>query len=258
MPRVPDIALLPVQGDLDVTSAPRLRAAIDALVEGGCRRVILNMARTTRVDSAGMGLIFLETRRLRGLGGVLSLDNVPPDVYRALCVACVVDLIPVSQAGSRRPAPVLDPSVRPLWRRSLRVDPARLSEARSWVERMLSGVALTSDEVFDMTLASGEALGNAIDHACCAEGVSVTVTSYPDRVVAEVSDCGTGFELAADEEPTPERGGEERGRGIRLMRLLADSVSIRRKQVGEGTVVSLVKMLRPDARAPRRPPGPVA
>ena len=36
----------------------------------------------------------------------------------------------------------------------------------------------------------------------------------------------------------------ERGRGIKLMRLLADSVSIHLKRSGQGTVVRLVKLLR--------------
>ncbi len=246
MSLIPDITLLPVEGDLDVTSAPRLKIALDDLIDGGCRRVILNMAKVAHIDSAGMGVIFYETRRLRRVGGVLSIDNVSPEVYRALSVACVVDLIPVSRAGTKRHVPVLDPSIHPLWSRSLRIDLTRLSEARSWVERMLRRLPLSADEVFDVTLASGEALGNAVDHACSDEGICITVTSFPDRVVVEVSDCGEGFEIAQDEEPTPEHGGEERGRGIRLMRLLVDSVSIARKRVGQGTVVSLIKMLHPD------------
>ena len=71
----------------------------------------------------------------------------------------------------------------------------------------------------------------------------VTVAAYPDRVVIEVSDCGCGFEVADDEE-LPETGAfAERGRGIRLMRLLVDSVSISLKRTGEGTVVRLVKLV---------------
>ena len=52
-----------------------------------------------------------------------------------------------------------------------------------------------------------------------------------------------GFELSEDEEPEDVGPNAERGRGIRLMRLLADSVSISRKHTGEGTVVRLVKLL---------------
>ena len=70
------------------------------------------------------------------------------------------------------------------------------------------------------------------------------MTGYPDRAIVDVSDCGAGFELASDEEPVSSVDAVERGRGIKLMRLLADSVSIHLKRSGQGTVVRLVKLLR--------------
>ena len=146
MARVPNIVCLPVHGDLNVVTAPRLRTSVELLVDGGCRRVILNMSEVEYVDSAGMGALFLMTRRMRQLGGVLSLDNVSEPVYRALCIACVVDVIPVREAQQRPPVPVLDPSVRPVWQRSLRVDPKRLSDARRWVEGLLGRTNLSADE----------------------------------------------------------------------------------------------------------------
>ncbi|MBF4803513.1 MAG: anti-anti-sigma factor, partial [Lancefieldella parvula] len=36
----------------------------------------------------------------------------------------------------------------------------------------------------------------------------------------------------------------ERGRGVKLMRLLMDAVSIQEKPSGNGTIVRLVKMMR--------------
>ena len=106
---------------------------------------------------------------------------------------------------------------------------------------LLSSLPFSPDGVFDMTLASGEALGNAVDHTC-GGGVLVTVAAYPDRAIVDVADCGAGFSLGADEEAPEVAADAERGRGIRLMRLLADSVSIEQKSTGEGTVVRLVKL----------------
>ncbi|MCI7219345.1 STAS domain-containing protein, partial [Parafannyhessea umbonata] len=70
---MPNIALVPVEGDLDVTTAPRVRATVDSLIASGCRRVILNMAGVQYVDSAGMALLFREIRSMRQAGGLLSL-----------------------------------------------------------------------------------------------------------------------------------------------------------------------------------------
>lgn len=246
-----NIALLPISGDLDVTLVENVRAQIEHLIAEGSRRVILNMGDVHYVDSCGMSLLISEARHMRRLGGLISLDNVSDEVYRMLSIARLVDFIPASLSNSKPAVPVLDRSVQPLWQRSLLVDERRLSEARSWVEARLRRARLSDDAVFDMTLACGEALGNALDHAATS-GVYVAVSSYPDRVVVEVSDCGCGFELAADEEPVSETGSAERGRGIKLMRLLADSVSIRRKPAAEGcgTIVRMVKMAAP---SPERP-----
>lgn len=254
MTNADDILVIPVEGDLDVSCVARLRPYIDERIAGGCRRVILNMAQASYVDSLGMSLIFSEARRLRELGGLLSLVNVNASVYRSLVICRLVDFVPVTGAGPKPPIPALDPTVRPLWHGTMRVDPSRLSMARGRVEQLLTQTGLTPDEVFDMTLAGGEALGNAIDHTS-AEGVLLTVSVYADRVVVEVADCGDGFdptrsgdgaEDAAD--LSDETSGDlERGRGIKLMRMLADSVEIGRKANGAGTVVRLVKLITPMA-----------
>lgn len=243
-----DILLLPIEGDLDVSSVPRVRSYLQQCIADGCRRVILNLADTQYVDSLGMGLILTSARRLSEVGGLLSLVNVNDAVYRSLEICRLVDFIPVAGAAPKPPIPELDPSVRPLWHGTMSVDRAHLAAARKRLEQLLDRTDLTSDEVFDLTLAGGEALGNAVDHTG-ADGVLLTVWVYPDRAVVEVTDCGNGFELAAGEEP-PETGDEEtieRGRGIKLMRMLADSVEIGRKPSGHGTVVRLVKLFTPMA-----------
>lgn len=236
-----NIALVPVTGDIDVRSQGQLRSTIDGLIAGGCRRIILNLAGVSFVDSAGLALIFFEVRRMRTAGGLLSLTEVSPRVMRALRLSRLVDYIPVSQAGAHAEVPELAASARPLWRTALPVCPDDLCSARMRVQQLLGELALAPDEVFDMTLAVGEAMGNAIDHTS-GVGVLATVSAYPDRAVVEVTDCGEGYEIGSDEEPVSCTGCAERGRGIKLMRLLADSVTIRRRPGGRGTMVRLVKL----------------
>lgn len=236
-----NIALFSVVGDLDVTTVPGVRARIDRLLESGCRRILVNMEGVSHVDSAGMGLILTELRRMRREGGLISLVNVSPQVYRALRRMRMLDYMPVSRSGDRRRVAELDPSVLPSWRTTFRVDEGALADARERLGGLLSSLPFSPDGVFDMTLASGEALGNAVDHTC-GGGVLVTVAAYPDRAIVDVADCGAGFSLGADEEVPEVAADAERGRGIRLMRLLADSVSIEQKSTGEGTVVRLVKL----------------
>ncbi len=232
------IAVLPVETDLDVRTADRVRDEIDQLIGAGCRRIILNMANTAFIDSLGMGMLFAELRKMRALGGLISLTGVSPDLYRILKILRLADVMPVSQQGLRDDIPALPLDQPPLWHTSFPVSAEGLAPARNRIAELVSSVGLTADEVFDMKLAAGEALGNAIDHTC-AQGVLAGVAAYADRVIVEVSDCGEGFspDAVAPVDPT-----SERGRGIALMRLLSDAVSIAPKPNGTGMVVRIVKL----------------
>ena len=242
METMPNIALVPVEGDLDVTTAPRVRDTVDKLIASGCRRVILNMAGVQYVDSAGMALLFREIRSMRQAGGLLSLINVSDRVLRTLRIARVVDFAPISGTNARPDVPELDPTVMPTWRTALRVNAADLQETRGKVEALLRRMPFSDDQVVDITLAIGEAMGNAIDHTDGRDAL-VTVSAYPDRAVIDVTDRGCGISVRRGQLPAQEHPNEERGRGIRLMRLLADSVTIRKRSGGCGTLVLLVKLV---------------
>lgn len=234
-----DIALVPVSGDLNVQSAPALKRTLEGLLDDGCLRIVLNMAAVPFVDSAGMAVIFGVLRRLRARGGLMSLINVSSSVMRSLKIARIVDLVPVSTCGGAREVEELDPSVQPTWRTSIPVNKDDLQTTRVRVGELASRMQFSHDDVFDLTLAVGEAIGNAVDHTC-GNGVLTTVSAYPDRMVIEVTDCGEGF--SEDGRPREGACGCERGRGIKLMRLLVDSVSIKCRKGSTGTVVRLVKL----------------
>lgn len=238
MPEHTHIAVLPLESDLDVRSVPAVRAQIEGLIDGGCRRIILNMTDTCYIDSCGMGMLFAEIRHMRRVGGLLSLIGVSPEVYRSLRILRLVDAMPVSCAGAHDAVPALDAGQAPLWHTSFAVAADALAAARSRIAELIAPLGFNADEQFDLKLAAGEALGNAIDHTC-AQGVLAGVSAYPDRVIIEVSDCGEGF---SPEDVKAPDAASERGRGIALMRLLADAVSIAPKANGRGTVVRIVKL----------------
>ena len=109
---------------------------------------------------------------------------------------------------------------------------------RHRVAELLESLPLRRDERYDVALALGEALGNAYDHAG-GVGCILTVQAYGDRVVLEVLDRGAGYSIDGASEPVTS---EERGRGIKLMRMLVDNVEVARRTDGAGTRVRMVKL----------------
>lgn len=235
-----DIALISPAGDIDISTVPALRTQLDGLIAAGTLRILVNCQSVGFVDSTGMAFLLSRSRELMRKGGLLSMVNVGPEVMRFMQIARLVDVLHVS--GAKRAAlPVLAPDATPIVNKSFSLAEGieNLALYRHKVSDVLEGLPMGRDARFDMALAVGEALGNVYDHAGAA-GALLTLRAYADRVVAEVSDCGGGYACAQDELP---QASAERGRGIRLMRMLCDSAQVERRKDGPGTRVTLVKLL---------------
>lgn len=66
-------AVVVVAGDLDAATAPRLQAELAQLAAEGIDRVVLDLRRTTFVDSFGLGVIVSAKKRLSQEGNALCL-----------------------------------------------------------------------------------------------------------------------------------------------------------------------------------------
>ncbi|AEB07343.1 Sulfate transporter/antisigma-factor antagonist STAS [Coriobacterium glomerans PW2] len=235
-----DIAVIAPAGDIDIATVSLLRSEIDNYVKSGIRRILLNCEHVGFIDSTGLAFLLACARSLMHAGGLLTLENASPEIIRFLQRAQPLDVLHVT-AAHRLPIPVASQDQSPLWSKAIVVQKGieNLSYYRHRAIDILSDLPMGYDARLDTVSALGEALSNAYDHADC-DGVTMTIRAYVDRVVVEVLDCGEGYEIGADEEPDVT---EERGRGIRLMRMLVDSVEVHRRTDARGTLVRLIKLL---------------
>jgi anti-anti-sigma factor len=60
----PALCLLRVAGEIDISNAEELTAAIEGAVPNDAPKVVVDLSRTTYLDSAGVQLIFLLVQRL--------------------------------------------------------------------------------------------------------------------------------------------------------------------------------------------------
>ncbi|WP_157254226.1 ATP-binding protein [Nonomuraea typhae] len=92
----------------------------------------------------------------------------------------------------------------------------------------------------DIELMLTEACANVVRHAEPSDEYTVTAGVHDDLCVIRVVDTGDGFDPSRVRTPAP---GEESGRGMLIMRALADDVRfISRRE--HGVVVALEKRLR--------------
>lgn len=236
-----NITVITPEGDIDIASVPRLRSSIDDCTDSGIRRIIVNCQFVTFIDSTGLAFLLSRARALAARDGLLSLMNASDNVLRILRIAQLVE--PLHATAADKPdVPQLEHDAVPLWDKMIRVAPGveHLPEYRHRIAELLGQVDLSDEDRFDVALAGGEALSNAYDHARAAT-IVLAVHAYRDRVIIEVTDDGCGYELGLHEDtkaPTAERG-----RGIRLMRMLVDRVDVQRRHGAPGTQVRLTKLL---------------
>lgn len=77
-------AVARVSGDLDLTTAPRLRERLVQVVVGGQPRVVLDLQAVSFVDSTGLGVIVGVLKRTRSQGGDLRLVSTRSGLRKIL------------------------------------------------------------------------------------------------------------------------------------------------------------------------------
>jgi serine phosphatase RsbU (regulator of sigma subunit)/anti-sigma regulatory factor (Ser/Thr protein kinase) len=116
---------------------------------------------------------------------------------------------------------------------TLAARPFVLGGLRNTLGRWLRAAGADDDELFDITLSASEAATNAIEHAYGANEGSFTVSARHEDGLVTLSVHDEGRWRTS----RPAGG----GRGLEIMRALADNVAV--NSGGEGTVVTVTKEL---------------
>jgi anti-sigma regulatory factor (Ser/Thr protein kinase) len=100
------------------------------------------------------------------------------------------------------------------------------------------------DDLAHFLIALGEALANAIEHACADAPVEIELRIGHDRILATVQDSGIGFpaDVAIAQAHFPESD-SERGRGLPIMRSCCEIFALK-TEPGKGTAVVLGRYLK--------------
>lgn len=246
-----NIACIPIMQDIDVTSVHLVRYALAPYLESACRCIVLDLRSVSYIDSAGMALLWASIRRVKSYGGTMRLFGAQPQVLRALKLCRMLDFLQITPHKTFSHA-LVNSSAELLWKQVIEINTTDLAATRARLKLILDDINCCEDVRFDLMCAIGEAMGNVADHAesACA---TISCEVYEDRVVIDISDCGKGYDPADQHKDEDSSSAydpfAERGRGIQLMRILVDEVSIQRRLTHRGTRVHLVKALTNSSHA---------
>ena len=77
-----DTQVIAVGGELDMSAAPELRAALDGALEDGVVTLVVDLSEATFIDSTGIGTLMSALHRLKESGGTLEIVCVEPNLLR--------------------------------------------------------------------------------------------------------------------------------------------------------------------------------
>jgi anti-sigma B factor antagonist len=92
---IDDVALVVVEGELDIYTAPKLKDALGKAVDEGAERLIVDLSPMTFIDSTGLGVLVEALRRAQLHGALMDIVCSRPNVMRVFEVTGLLGIFSV-------------------------------------------------------------------------------------------------------------------------------------------------------------------
>jgi anti-sigma B factor antagonist len=92
------VAVLDVAGELDIYTSPKLKTAIQDLISEGHARLVVNLLKTTYLDSTALSVLTTALKQARENGGDLAVVYNQPQIEKIFSITGLHDVFPVFHA----------------------------------------------------------------------------------------------------------------------------------------------------------------
>jgi anti-anti-sigma factor len=194
-----------VVGEIDHTTADRVADAFRGANGSPGSRIVLDLARVTFVDSAGLRTFVGIERLARELGTDLQIIAPPEDVRAVFRLSGVERLLRYAERPRTDPHEFAAPERTAL---ELPVGDTAPGQARAEVRKATDG-RLSEPERELAVLITSELVTNAVKHPEHRDGGSIglAIDSDEERIRVEVSDSGQGFKPGELKQDASAEGG---------------------------------------------------
>ena len=79
--------ILSLNGRIDTATAPELEQAINKIIDGGQRKILLDFAGVTYISSGGLRVLLATAKKLKNPGDKFGICTLSPEVMKILKLA---------------------------------------------------------------------------------------------------------------------------------------------------------------------------
>ena len=90
-----DVAVCIVEGDINIHSSVELRKVFDALIKGNTKKLLVDLAGVSYVDSSGLATLIEMLQRLKKIGGSLRVCGMVDKVKNVFEITKVYKLFSI-------------------------------------------------------------------------------------------------------------------------------------------------------------------
>ena len=99
---VESVTVVRLDGNLDTNTAEIAQRSLNEIVDGGVRKVLVNLAEVEFVSSAGLRVLLATAKRLVGPGGSLRISNLNDtvnEVFEISGFTTILSVFPTEEAA---------------------------------------------------------------------------------------------------------------------------------------------------------------
>lgn len=90
-----DVLVVRPEGRIDTNTSDDLDRALAGRIDGGARRLVIDMGGTDYISSAGLRVLLLAAKKLKGVSGQLVLGGMNPSVRQIFELAGFVAIFAI-------------------------------------------------------------------------------------------------------------------------------------------------------------------
>jgi anti-sigma B factor antagonist len=91
------VNVIEVAGHLDTNTSPDAESAINALIESGAQKVLINFAALEYISSAGLRVLLATAKKLKASGGDLKICSLNDTVQEVFDISGFSSILTVSK-----------------------------------------------------------------------------------------------------------------------------------------------------------------